>query len=252
MILFFTGTGNSEYVARGLAEQLNDSCVSLNRYLKDGLEPVFESESPFVIVAPIYAWRIPRVIEDLIRRGTFTGSRELYCVGTMAAQSGDADRYCSLAAEENGMLFMGFRGVEMPSNFILGGPIPSPGLVNRTLRNALPVTREIADSIRSGEKLHKTDKTRFSRLMSRVVNEGFNKYMVSRQTFTVEDSCTGCGQCVEGCPVNNIRLELDKPVFTDRCLCCYACLHHCPAQAINIGPQTRNRGRYVCPTYPNT
>lgn len=252
MILCFTGTGNSRFVAKGLAVKLGDEVVSLNAVLKQHLPAVFESEHPFVVVAPIYAWRFPRVIEELLERAEFRGSKELYCVGTMAAQSGDADKYCVRAIAGKGMVFMGYRGVEMPSNFLPGGHMPSQELVAATLTKALPAIDEIAGIIRSGEKLTKTDKTRFSRILSGFVNEGFNRYMVSRQEFVVEDSCTGCGLCEHLCPMNNISMKDGRPVFSNKCICCYACIQHCPKEAINIGTQTRDRGRYTCPEYPNT
>lgn len=252
MILYFTGTGNSAFVAKGLSEKLGDECVSLNRCLKENLPPVFESKLPFVVVAPIYAWRFPRVVEELMERAEFRGRRELYCVGTMAAQSGSADKHCAKIADSKDMVFMGFRGVDMPSNFLPGGNMPSEELVERTLEKAIPSLDEIAEIIRSGEKLRKKDRTKFSWFLSGFVNNGFYKYMVRRQEFTVEPGCSGCGLCQRLCPVNNIRLEDGKPVFGDKCVSCYACIQHCPEEAINLGAQTKSRGRYTCPEYPNT
>lgn len=252
MILYFTGTGNSRFVAKGLSEKLGDEAISLNTVLKENLPPFFESEHPFVVVSPVYAWRFPRIIEKLLERAEFRGSRELYCVGTMASQSGDADKYCAQAIEGKGMVFMGYRGVEMPSNFLPGGHMPSEDLVASTLTKAIPAIEEIAGIIRSGDKLSKTDKTRLSWLLSGFVNNGFNKYMVSRQEFVVEPTCSSCGLCEKLCPTNNITIDSGKPIFSNKCICCYACIQHCPKEAINIGTQTRDSGRYTCPEYPNT
>ena len=56
MVLYFTGTGNSKYVADFLADKLQDEAVSLNDMLKNNLPRETESEKPFVWVAPIYAF----------------------------------------------------------------------------------------------------------------------------------------------------------------------------------------------------
>ncbi len=52
--------------------------------------------------------------------------------------------------------------------------------------------------------------------------------------------CTGCGTCVDSCPVDVIRLD---PVtgkaaicYPEDCMCCDYCEFDCPKQAIYVGP----------------
>ena len=47
MILYFSGTGNSRYAAELIASVTGDELVSLNKIIKDGKEPVFNSDKPF-------------------------------------------------------------------------------------------------------------------------------------------------------------------------------------------------------------
>ena len=55
MILYFTGTGNSKFVADYLAEHLNDETISMNKIIKNSEKLVCDSEKPYIVVAPIYA-----------------------------------------------------------------------------------------------------------------------------------------------------------------------------------------------------
>jgi NAD-dependent dihydropyrimidine dehydrogenase PreA subunit len=50
------------------------------------------------------------------------------------------------------------------------------------------------------------------------------------------DKCTGCGTCVDVCPVSvyEIRDEKAVPVKTYGCLLCRACEVQCPERAIQI------------------
>ena len=41
-----------------------------------------------VLVAPVYAWRLPAVIEELLKKAVFEGSREMYIVATVGEHGG--------------------------------------------------------------------------------------------------------------------------------------------------------------------
>ena len=52
---------------------------------------------------------------------------------------------------------------------------------------------------------------------------------------TDKERCTGCGQCVEICPVKVITMENDFPVIDrDWCIGCGVCAVPCPASAVKL------------------
>lgn len=247
MILCFTGSGNSLYVADKLCTQLGDEVVSLNNVIKADLEKKFVSNSPFIVVAPIYAWRLPRIIENLILSSTFEGSKQMYFVPTMGSQTGNADKYCAEICKKIGMEFMGLSGVSMPDNYVLMSKMPGEEEIKNKLAEANVNINHIAQAIKNGIFIKKTDKTMFAGLLSGTVNKWFVKYATSDKKYNVNKDCISCGLCEIVCPVNNIKLEEGKPVFTGKCIACYSCIHRCPKAAINIGNKTQNHGRYLCP-----
>ena len=50
------------------------------------------------------------------------------------------------------------------------------------------------------------------------------------------DKCTGCGTCVDVCPVGVFEIVDGKssPVNVDECLVCMACEAQCPENAIEV------------------
>ena len=55
MVLFFTGTGNSRYIAERIAEALGDEFLSMNDRIKAGEPSPVASDERLVIVTPTYA-----------------------------------------------------------------------------------------------------------------------------------------------------------------------------------------------------
>ena len=67
MILYFSGTGNSEYVAKRICKATGDECLDLfDRIRGHDVSPI-HAERPLVVVAPTYAWRLPRIVESCSR-----------------------------------------------------------------------------------------------------------------------------------------------------------------------------------------
>ena len=75
MIVYFSGTGNSRYIAEVINSVIEDKLVSINECLKNNL--IVSLEQQYIIVCPTYAWRIPRVVEQFIRTNHFILFREL-------------------------------------------------------------------------------------------------------------------------------------------------------------------------------
>lgn len=248
MIICFSGTGNSRFVADALAHRLGDEVVSLNDILRNDLPREFESEKPYVFVFPVYAWNIPPFVREFMNSATLNGCRKVYAVVTMGADSGKTDENTAEIMNARNMEFMGLRGIVMTDNYINFSPMPDAETVKATNARALLEVDEIAEQIRNGGRIVKTDRTRLAGLKSGFINRMFTKHM-SDPGFTVSEACTGCGACERFCPSRNITLTSGKPVFDDHCFCCYGCLHRCPVEAINIKGKSEKRGRFVCPEY---
>lgn len=248
MILYFTGTGNSKYAADMLTEALNDEEVSLNNVIKNHLTLSFHSEKPFVLCAPIYAWRFPKVVEDVLWGSSFVGSHNFYFIGTMGLNSGNCDKYCEKLCTKKCLGFMGFSGVVMPSNYLPTG-VPTKREVDDKLAAAQLTLGALAERIKSGERIEKTDVTSLSWLKTNAVHPLFSAFVGQKNYYTVSDACVGCGLCAALCPTDNVTLRNHRPEFGGKCISCFCCIQRCPMHAINIKGKTEYMGRYVCQKY---
>ena len=55
MILYFTGTGNSEYAAKKLAAALGEETMPLMERIRHNDTSPLESETPWIVCTPTYA-----------------------------------------------------------------------------------------------------------------------------------------------------------------------------------------------------
>ena len=52
--------------------------------------------------------------------------------------------------------------------------------------------------------------------------------------FIDEDACTGCGICLEVCPLGALDLVESVAVVNEKCNACNACVPECPVDALSL------------------
>lgn len=247
MVVYFTGTGNSRLCAQKIAGRLNDVCMDSASFIRDGIAAELGSEKPWVFVSPTYAWQIPAVFASFIRSGTFSGSRDAWFVMTCGGDIGNADKSLQSLCEEKAFAFRGVMPVVMPENYIAMFEAPVPEKARDIVRKALPEMDRAADLVLEQKDFPARRITVLDKLKSGPINAGFNRYFVKSDKFYAKDTCTGCGQCVTDCVMQNISLKDGRPVWSDRCTHCMACICGCPAEAIEYGKSSIGRPRYWAP-----
>jgi NAD-dependent dihydropyrimidine dehydrogenase PreA subunit len=54
-------------------------------------------------------------------------------------------------------------------------------------------------------------------------------------TLINQETCTGCGECVDACPLESIEIKDDKAVVDEEtCGDCGSCVDVCPVEAISM------------------
>ena len=242
MVLYFSGTGNSRYTARTIADIADDTLVSLNERIKNNDISPLESKKPYVLVCPVYAGRIPRIVEEHIMRTAFYGTDKIYLIVTCAQTPWVTEKYLNKLCEKKKLVSQGFSSIVMPQNYIANGAT-QPESVNKEVftKGALKVG-EISDYIREQKKLpaEKPGKS----IMSVVLNPMMYKMMITAKPFYTTSACNGCGLCVEKCPLNNIQLSDGTPKWGKNCTHCMACISSCPKEAIEYGKKSVGKTRY--------
>jgi ferredoxin/flavodoxin len=249
MVIYYTGTGNSRYVAQCAAALTDDELVNAGRSMQAGERPAFFSEKPWVFCCPTYAWRMPRIFTDFLTRCTFSGNRKAYFLMTCGSEIGCAGDYIQKFCAKKSFEYMGVAAVVMPENYLAMFNVPDGPEALAIIKSGEQTVSEAARLILAGEPFPPAPRRPAGYVSSHVVNPVFFKLFVHDRGFRASDACIGCGECVRGCVQNNITLQNGKPVWNGRCTHCMACICYCPVRAIEYGGRSQKRPQYRCPEY---
>ena len=249
MILYFSGTGNSRYAAELLSEQLNEELLDLGKRIKSGEKSPISSARPWVFISPVYGWQLPHIFTDYLRAIELLGDKRAYFVLTCGSDIGGAGRYLAELCREKGLVYQGVLEVVMPENYIALFPVPEEQEAAQIIERAVPVLRQGADWIAQDRAFSPQKEGMADHIKSGFINWAFYRLVIKADPFYAKDSCIGCGKCVENCPLNNMRLCDQRPVWGKHCTHCMACICGCPTQAIEYGRRSKNKPRYQCPPY---
>lgn len=246
MIIYFSGTRNSEFCAKRLSSALGDECINAGEYMKKDKKGDFISEKPFVFVCPTYAWRIPHIFERFIRESRFDGEKNAYFVMTCGDDAGNAGVFNKKLCTEVHLNYMGTAEVVMPENYIAMFGVPDEEESTDIVKKALPVIENIAGVIARCDYLSEKKANIADKLKSTVVNTAFYALCVRSKDFYVKDSCISCGKCERLCVTNCITMKDGKPRWGEGCSHCMACICSCPVEAIEYGKKSVGKRRYIC------
>ena len=244
MILFFSGTGNSNYVAKRIADALGDALVNLNDRIKSGDTSSVETGERVIIVTPTYAWRIPRVVRDWLRKTELRGAKQVWFVMTCGSEIGNANKYNRDLCAEKAISCMGTAQIVMPENYIAMFSAPHADKARQIVAQAEPSIDRAIAAIQRNQSFAPTRNNLYDRFMSGPVNPIFYKFFVKADAFAASGACIGCGQCAKRCPMNNVTLKDGKPVWGRNCTHCMACICYCPVSAIEYGKKSVGQPRY--------
>lgn len=246
MIAYFSGTGNTEWVAAQLSTLVCDNQL-VHIPVSGTID--FNKVDSLGICFPVHAWGVPSVVTRFIQSIPRDCSIPyIYMVCTCGDDSGlTMYEFKELLECQNQRVSL-YYSLQMPNTYVNlpGFDVDSLSVQHSKVTHALQKLQVLSKHVQNRDEVVDVVKGNFPWLKSRVLRPLFNRYLVKDHFFHVSDSCIKCGTCEKVCPVQNIQFQ-GKPIWLHQgdCLSCMACYHSCPEHAITFGKYTDHKGQYL-------
>jgi ferredoxin/flavodoxin len=269
-IYYFTSTGNSLVVARDIAERTNGTLISIS-FTRDK-EKISTDAEVIGLVFPVYyaslgGSGLPRIVERFAGKLEAIASKYLFAVCTHSGGPVDTiENLNRILQSRGGELAVGF-GVQTGIPYA-----PSAKIKHALFHQELEMDR-LADDVKRQalfaawrtkldvlqRQIHARGKgkveirstmakavgmpwllfqeriaiARYQTLANSTSQSMDDLIPLADTSFCVDEACNGCGICARICPVGNIDMVDDRPVWQHQCETCYACFQWCVRQAIH-------------------
>lgn len=251
MIFYFSGTGNSKYIADKLAACLDEKTIDIAKALDDNTFVYDCKEENYIgFVFPTYGWDVPKIVKEFIINLEFENMNEstyIFAVNNCGGSEGAALYGFNKMFLDKNINIDYARSVVLPDNYIIMFDTPDEETQKKTIRSA---NIKLANVINNISRRKKSVNVKFTPmiLFYKAFNFVFTKFLNGTSKFEVKDNCIGCGLCKDICNSQAIEIIDNKPVWIkNSCVHCLACLNRCPVQAIEYGNKTEGKERYVNP-----
>ncbi len=265
-IIYFSGTGNSEYVALELKKKLAGAeafavdslwaaCARVpgdpgdKNSMASKLDGIIPEGAYLVLVYPTYASDIPKPLKEALQLFPKRRRVELAVVSTCAMTGGDACLIPARMLKRRGYRLTYASYVKMPSNFKIPpmdqGKIETGEELDKYIGSSARETDKITGDMVSGRKII-TGRGMIALLLGAVQRraEKFMDNMINKNMFA-DNTCIKCGLCVSSCPMGNITYKNGHPDFGGNCCYCLRCYSFCPAYAIQVTEKTKDKLKYT-------
>lgn len=249
ILFYFTGTGNAKKAAEWIAGsmQANGADTSV---INIASKPAIDKDrigaaSMLGFCYPTHGFNAPPIVIRFLRQFPRTESNtKVFLLNTRAGMkmgklftpglSGLALIFPAIMLRVKGYRIIGYRPLDMPSNWISIHPGLRQKVVKSIVKRCRYISRRFADKLMAGKKVNRGLYDLPADLLISPIALGYyfyGRFMLSK-TFIATSECNSCGLCEKECPVHAISLVKGLPYWSYNCESCMHCMNTCPQRAI--------------------
>ena len=235
MIIYFSATGTSKYVAQEIALSNGDKMIPLKHLVRNHAYSItLKDGEDFGIITPTYWEGLPSIILDYMEKVNINiegDQHYCYLVATYGCDYGNILSTAQKVFSAKGIMFDSLYAARFVDNWSPMFNLKNQMRNRMAEQNGKVETKKIVKAIINKESGHylPDQMTKFQADRAKNTYDGIRK----TKYFSVsKDKCIGCGLCERQCPTEAIKMQDGHPVWIkDTCTLCLGCFHRCP-----VGP----------------
>ena len=235
--IYFSGTGNSRYVAEMFCNEYDETTKALS-IEDDNIIEAVRNEEMLVFAYPVQYSTVPKILCDfIIENNELWESKKVFVIATMGLFSGDGAGILGRLLQKCGAAIIGGLHLKMPDS------IGDEKVLKRPLEKNKELVKNAEQKISKSVQLLKSGKPtqegigvlyRMVGFFGQRLYFGHKTKEYSDMLCVDTDKGIGCGKCEKLCPMNNIKIVDKKVAQNNRCTMCYRCINNCPMQAMTL------------------
>ncbi|MHA1188051.1 MAG: EFR1 family ferrodoxin [Candidatus Heimdallarchaeota archaeon] len=268
LVLFFSGTGNTQYISEYLKDhllkELQTTDLEITLAAIEWVDPKIVNDYNIICLGyPVYAGLAPSLVREFIDTLPQVKKKGLFVFNTKGIAEGVANWHTIRQLEKKGFKSLGFYSFVMPASDEISMLIKKNSKIHKKMLSKnfdqirkvdkfvskMTKTIQLLNTNQTIDELPRKVPIRIFGFITTSILLGLFSLIgnVMSKKLHADDNCTACEICVEECPVQNISLIDNDIVFDDRCIFCLRCVNNCPEEAIQIGNITIGKARWRGP-----
>lgn len=247
LMLYFSGTGNSAYIARQFAERMQAACHCIEENVL--FDRLIAAHDTVAFCYPIYGSCVPRIMRAFVAaHGPPLQNKRVIIFCTQMMFSGDGAKALARLLPGGPAQAMYAEHFAMPNNICNFWLFPiREGERRRKKQAADKKLDKACAAIRQG-LVRRRGWGAPSRLLGFIQNISWPGIEEKKRcSFTADGDCNRCGLCVKACPVHNLELTPAGVQQQNNCILCYRCVNLCPQRAATVLLAAKPRRQYKGP-----
>ena len=233
--IYLSGTGNTKHCIEKLTALLDENAVVMPLESEGVIDNIKNNET-IILGYPTQFSNAPMMFRDFIKSNDIWKDKNVLCVATMGAFSGDGAGCTARLLKKKGANILGGLHIHMPDS-VCDSKLLKKSLDDnkRIVIDADKKIESVAKDIQNG-KYPKQGISFFAHIAGLFGQRlwFYNKTSHYSDKLKISDECIGCGLCKENCPMNNITIKNKKAFAGNKCTMCYRCISQCPQKAITL------------------
>lgn len=246
VVYYFSGTGNSLYIAKQIAEKTGGSAKPIGALMDKDV--ISTEEEAVGIVFPVYYSELPVMVKKFVRKLVAANAKYVFAVGNFGGAAARSFLMLEDELKQRGIALSAGFGVHMPQNSfkkpwekvdkVYAQAEKRLAFIERKIEkraNGMFYTNVVLESImrRLHPMMQKACRADFLKKTGASPELETDELIYHMDlNYSADENCNGCGICAKVCPAENIRMTDVRPEWLHHCENCLACYNWCPQKAV--------------------